>query len=54
LRFQGAPAVFPTNASANEKSIYVLTMDGRLAQVWDNHPGGPGWHVDFPAELSRD
>ena len=46
LRFQGGPAVFPTNAAANKKSIYLLTTDGRLAQVWDtNH-----WNLDFPAE----
>jgi hypothetical protein len=35
LRFQGSVAVFPTNAAANKKSIYLLTTDGRLAQVWD-------------------
>lgn len=52
LRFMGSPAVFPTHAEKNEKSIYALTSDGRLAQIWDNNPGGAGWHLDFPAELA--
>jgi hypothetical protein len=46
LRFQGAPAVFPTNAAANKKAIYVVTTDGRLAQISDTDR----WTVDFPAE----
>ena len=46
LRFQDSPAVFPTNAGENKKSIYAITADGRLAQVWD----GDRWILDFPAE----
>ncbi|MFA5179674.1 MAG: hypothetical protein WC405_00010 [Syntrophales bacterium] len=46
LRFQGSPAVFPTNAAGNKKSIYAITADGRLAQVWDSDR----WILDFPAE----
>jgi Astacin (Peptidase family M12A) len=49
LRFQGTPAVFPTNAPANKKSIYLITVDGRLAQVWDTDGG---WNLEFPAELA--
>ena len=48
LRFRGAPAVFGRDAGANKKSIYVVTADGRLAQVWDTDR----WNLDFPAELS--
>ena len=48
LRFQGSPAVFPTNAGGNKKSIYVLTTDGRLAQIWDTDR----WNLDFPAEVA--
>ena len=47
LRFQGIPAVFPTNAEDNKKSIYAITTDGRLAQVWDTNQ----WKLDFPNEL---
>ncbi|WP_315820772.1 hypothetical protein [Paraflavitalea speifideaquila] len=47
LRFQGLAAVFPTNAEDNKKSIYAITTDGRMTQIWDtNH-----WNLDFPAEL---
>jgi hypothetical protein len=46
MRFQGGPAVFPTMASENYKSIHAITTDGRLVQVWDDQ----GWHLDFPAE----
>jgi hypothetical protein len=46
LRFKGGAAVFPTDAGDNKKSIYVLTRDGRLAQLWDSD----GWNLDFPAE----
>jgi nitrogen fixation protein len=49
LRFQGSPAVFARDPIRNTKSIYVLTTDGRLAQVWDDN----GWHLDFPAEASE-
>jgi hypothetical protein len=46
LRFAGSPAVFPRDWDHNKKSIYAVTTDGRLAQIWDtNH-----WHLDFPAE----
>ncbi|UVE19162.1 S8 family serine peptidase [Pseudomonas sp. LS44] len=48
LRFQGSIAVFPTNASGNKKSIYAITSDGRLAQIWDTNQ----WNLDFPAELA--
>jgi predicted nucleic acid-binding protein len=46
LRFQGSPAVFGRDLARNTKSIYIVTSDGRLAQVWDDN----GWHLDFPAE----
>jgi hypothetical protein len=49
LHFQGSPAVFPTNAGGNKKSIYVLTTDGRLAQIWDTDR----WNLDFPAEAAK-
>jgi hypothetical protein len=48
LRFKDSIAVFPTDATGNKKSIYVLTADGRLAQVWDTDH----WNLDFPAELA--
>ena len=48
LRFQNGVAVFATNASANKKSIYAITTDGRLAQVWDTGR----WNLDFPAEAA--
>ena len=44
LRFQPSPAVFGRHFAHNTKSIYVMTVDGRLAQVWDDN----GWHLDFP------
>ena len=47
LRFAGCPAVFGRDPVANTKSIYSVTTDGRLAQVWD----ADRWNVDFPAEL---
>jgi hypothetical protein len=31
---------------AGKKAIYVITTDGRLAQLWDTHV----WNLDFPAE----
>jgi hypothetical protein len=46
VRFQGSPAVFPTNAAGFEKGIYAITTDGRLAQIWDTDR----WWMDFPAE----
>ena len=48
LRFQGSPAVFGRNPVRNTKSIYAVTTDGRLAQVYD----AEGWHLDFPAEAA--
>jgi len=48
LRFKGIPAVFPTNAAANKKSIYAITNNGRLAQIWDTDR----WNLDFPAEAA--
>lgn len=49
LRFQNGVAVFPTNATANKKSIYVVTTDGQLAQVWDT----TSWNLVFPAALAE-
>ena len=48
LRFQGSPAVFGRDLAGNTKSIYVVTADGRLAQLWDTDR----WNLDFPAELA--
>ncbi|MGE0729408.1 MAG: hypothetical protein AB7O92_12200 [Acidimicrobiia bacterium] len=48
LRFQGTPAVMPTTHGPNKKSIYAITTDGRLAQLWDTDQ----WQLDFPAELA--
>ncbi len=45
LRFQGSPAVFGRDPVRNTKSIYAMTNDGRLAQIYD----AEGWHLDFPA-----
>jgi hypothetical protein len=49
LRFQGAPAVFSRGGppeTGGKKSIYVITTDGRLVQLWDTDR----WNLDFPAE----
>ena len=49
IRFQGTPAVFgrePSPATGGKKSIYVITTDGRLVQLWDTDV----WNADFPAE----
>jgi hypothetical protein len=48
LRFQGSPAVFERDPAANKKSIYAITNDGRLAQLWDTNV----WNLDFPADLA--
>jgi hypothetical protein len=48
LRFEGSPAVFGRDPMRNTKSIYAMTIEGRLAQVYD----GAGWHLDFPAEAA--
>ena len=48
LRFQGSPAVFGRDPAGNKKSIYAITTDGRLAQLWDTTQ----WNVDFPAEAT--
>jgi hypothetical protein len=48
LRFQESPAVFGRSFARNTKSIYVVTTDGRLSQLWDDN----GWHLDFPAEAA--
>jgi hypothetical protein len=48
LRFTGSPAVFGRDSAGNKKSLYAVTTDGRLAQVWDTDK----WNLDFPAELS--
>lgn len=31
--------------TGDQKSIYVITADGRLAQLWDTDV----WNLDFPA-----
>jgi hypothetical protein len=49
LRFQGSPAVFGRDLVGNKKSVYALTTDGRLAQMWDTDAG---WSLDFPAEAA--
>lgn len=49
LRFRGSPAVFPRDPCLNLKSLYATTVEGALAQIWDDHQG---WHLDFPAELA--
>jgi len=49
LRFAPSPCVFPQVLNTNKKSLYALTADGRLAQVWDTNNG---WNLDFPAELA--
>ena len=46
LRFTGSPAVFGRDLARNLKSIYAITSDGRLAQIYDEN----GWNLDFPAE----
>ncbi|MEV0665423.1 hypothetical protein ACIBI3_33500 [Actinomadura luteofluorescens] len=48
LHFAGSPAVFGRDAVHNKKSIYAMTADGRLAQIWDTNR----WNIDFPAELA--
>ena len=48
LRFLGSPAVFGRDLARNLKSIYVVTSEGRLAQVYDQD----GWNLDFPAEAA--
>ncbi|WP_433325291.1 S8 family peptidase [Spirillospora sp. CA-294931] len=48
LRFAGSPVVFARDAERNLKTLYAITTDGRLAQIWDHD----GWHVDFPAEVA--
>ena len=32
--------------TGDKKSIYVITADGRLAQLWDTDM----WNLDFPAD----
>ena len=49
LRFQGSPAVFGRDPAGNKKSIYAITTDGRLAQIWDTTQ----WNIDFPAEATN-
>ncbi|MEU9841770.1 hypothetical protein AB0C69_21370 [Actinomadura sp. NPDC048032] len=46
LRFGGDPAVFGRDVAGDKKSIYAVTFDERLVQIWDTD----GWNVDFPAE----
>ena len=50
LRFAGSPAVFGRDLVHNTKSIYAITTDGRLAQVYD---AANGWNLDFPAEAAN-
>ena len=49
LRFQGSPAVFGRDPAGNKKSIYAVTTDGRLVQIWDTTQ----WNLSFPAELAN-
>jgi len=49
LRFAGGPAVFGRDAAGNKKSIYAITTDGRLAQIWDTTK----WNIAFPAEATN-
>jgi hypothetical protein len=46
LRFHKGIATFPTGSG--RKTIYAITGDGRLAQIWDTNK----WNVDFPTELA--
>ena len=48
LRFIGSPAVFGRDPARNLKSIYAVTSDGRLAQIYDQN----GWNLDFPTEAA--
>jgi hypothetical protein len=49
LQFEGSPAVFGRDPARNTKSLYAVTTNGRLAQIWDD---AQGWHIDFPAEAT--
>ncbi len=49
LRFQPGVAVFGRDAVNNKKSLYAITTDGRLAQIWDTDV----WNLDFPAEQTN-
>jgi hypothetical protein len=49
LRFRGSPDVALRSSDRNRKTVFAVTVDGRLAQLWDE---GSGWRVDFPAELA--
>jgi len=49
LRFQSAAAVFGRDPADNKKSLYAITTDGRLAQVFDTTK----WNLDFPAEAAN-
>jgi hypothetical protein len=51
LRFQGSPAVFGRDPVSNTKSIYALTTDGRLTQVYDG--GGWQYQVDLRDDKRR-
>ena len=42
-------AVFGRDAAGDNKSIYAVTGDGRLAQIWDT----TRWNLSFPAELAN-
>jgi hypothetical protein len=46
--FKGGIAVFPTNVPNLKKAIYVVTNNGKLAQIWDTNK----WNISFPAELA--
>ena len=49
LRFLSSPAVFGRDLVNNKKSIYAITDDGQLVQIWDDNR----WHLDFPATASN-
>jgi subtilisin family serine protease len=42
-------AVFGRDPAGNKKSIYAITSDGRLVQIWDT----TRWNLSFPAELAN-
>ena len=45
----GNPGGVRPGPAGNKKSIYAVTTDGRLAQIWDTTK----WNLSFPAELAN-
>ena len=41
--------MFGRDPTANKKSVYAVTTDGRLVQIWDTSQ----WNLSFPAELAN-